>query len=335
MAPESDGRAPTQKQAADRLKVSEPSLSRYLSAVYLPGIAIAKALLADAGGAEKAGITEAKLEELHSVAAFARQCDECVELRSEATVLQQQVGERVAEASAIRSELDSIRTELDSTRKETAILRKESVTLREESVTLRKENTAMRKETATLQEETATLRKENTALQEETANLKHGVQALKHGVQALKAREGRALKSTARRAIRAGQRSRQTARRDAAQLPVPPRRGDRQLSNPEKRAALSVALQAGALQNGGRQDRALSLLRHSAEVLSPAETATLMFVLRESQLDDLAGTLIHIYGRDNSDPDIMQAAARLHQHGAPDDAAALLQAALSTRTGRP
>ncbi|WP_306952098.1 hypothetical protein [Streptomyces sp. B4I13] len=289
--------------------------------MYLPGIAIAKALLADAGGAEKAGITEAKLEELHSVAAFTRQCDECVELRSEATVLQQQVSDRVAEASAIRSELDSIRTELDSTRKETAILRKESVTLR-------KENTALRKETATLQEETATLRKENTALQEETATLKHGVQALK-------AREGRALKSTARRAIRAGQRSRQTARRDAAQLPVPPRRGDRQLSNPEKRAALSVALQAGALQNGGRQDRALSLLRHSAEVLSPAETATLMFVLRESQLDDLAGTLIHIYGRDNSDPDIMQAAARLHQHGAPDDAAALLQAALSTRTGRP
>ncbi|MGW7168240.1 hypothetical protein ACWGH3_23650 [Streptomyces sp. NPDC054884] len=314
MAPESDGRAPTQKQAADRLKVSEPSLSRYLSAVYLPGIAIAKALLADAGGAEKAGITEAELEELHSVAAVAKQCDECVELRSEATVLQQQVSERAAEASDIRSELDSTRTELDSTRKESVTLRKENMALRKETATLQEENTALRKETATLQVETATL---------------------KHGVQALKAREGRALKSTARRAIRAGQRSRQTARRDAAQLPVPPRRGDRQLSNPEKRAALSVALQAGALQNGGRQDRALSLLRHSAEVLSPAETATLMFVLRESQLDDLAGTLIHIYGRDNSDPDIMQAAARLHQHGAPDDAAALLQVALSTRTRRP
>ncbi|MEH0555703.1 hypothetical protein [Streptomyces sp. B21-101] len=287
MAPESDGRTPTQKQAADRLKVSETSLSRYLSAIHLPDITIVRALhtaaSTDAGSAEKAGITKAELEKLHSVAASAKQCDECVELRSE----------RVAEASGIRAELDSTRAELDSTLAELDSTRKEAATLRE------------------------------------------GVRALKHEVQALKSREGSALKSTARRAIRAGQRSRQTATRDAAQLPVPPSRGDRQLSNPEKRAALSVALQAGALQNGGRQDRALSLLRHSAEVLSPAETATLMFVLRESQLDDLAGTLIHIYGRDNSDPDVMQAAARLHQHGAPDDAAALLQAALSTRPRRP
>ncbi|MER6557714.1 hypothetical protein ABT300_08090 [Streptomyces sp. NPDC001027] len=296
MAPESDGRTPTQKQAADRLKVSETSLSRYLSAIHLPDITIVRALHAaastDAGGAEKPGITKAELEELHSVAASAKQCDECVELRSEAVVLQQQTSERVAEASSIRTELDSTRAKLDSTLAELDSTRQEAATLRA------------------------------------------GVRALKHEVQALKAREGRALKNTARRAIRAGQRSRQTARRDAAQLPVPRRRGDRQLSNPEKRAALSVALQAGALQNGGRQDRALSLLRHSAEVLSPAETATLMLVLRESQLDDLAGTLIHIYGRDNSDPDVMQAAARLHQHGAPEDAAALLQAALSTRTGR-
>ncbi|MFI9566428.1 hypothetical protein [Streptomyces rishiriensis] len=171
------------------------------------------------------------------------------------------------------------------------------------------------------------------AAQEEAVALRMGATALKREVQALRAREVRALKSTARRDIRAGQRSRLVARKDAALLPVPPRRADRQQSNPEKRAALNVALQAEALQNGGRQDRALALLRHSAEVLSPAETATLMFVLRDSQLNELAGTLIHIYGRDNADPDVMQAAARLHEHGASDDAAALLRAALSARAG--
>ncbi|MDX3113504.1 hypothetical protein [Streptomyces scabiei] len=206
--------------------------------------------------------------------------------------------------------------------------------LRSEAAVLQQQASGMRAELDSTRAKFDSTLAELDSIREEAATLREGVTALKHEVHVLKVREGRAVKSTARRAIRAGQRSRQTARRDAAQLPVPPRRGDRQLSNPEQRAALSVALQAGALQNGGRQDRALSLLRHSAEVLSPAETATLMFVLRESQLDDLAGTLIHIYGRDNSDPDVMQAAARLHQHGAPDDAAALLQAALSTRTGR-
>ncbi|MDX3801337.1 hypothetical protein [Streptomyces sp. AK04-3B] len=275
--------------------------------MYLPDISIVMALHTEAGGTEKTGITKAELGELHSVAASAKHCDECFELRSEAAVLQQQASERAAEVRDIRANLSSTCAELDSTRAELS----------------------------STQAELDSIRKEAAALREGATALKHEAQALTHEVQALKAREARALKKTVRRTMRAGQRSRLTARGDAAQLPVPPSRGDRQLSNPEKRAALSVALQVGALQNGGRQDRALSLLRHSAEVLSPAETATLVFVLRESQLDELAGTLIHIYGRDNSDPDVMQAAARLHQHGAPDDAAALLQAALSTRTGRP
>ncbi len=276
LSPESDGTAPTQQQAADRLNVSASALSRYLSALHLPGIAIVRVLHATAGGVEKAGITLADLEKLHSTAA-AKQCSDCVKLRSEATALRQQTSEYAVA-------LDNIQADLG-------------------------------------------------AVQEEARALRKGATALKGEIRALKAREVRAIKGTVRRAIRAGQRSRLAARKNAALLPVPPRRGDRQQSNPERRAALSVALQAEALQNGGRQDRALALLRHSAEVLNPVETATLMFVLRESQLNELAGTLIHIYGRDNADPDVMQAAAQLYQHGAPDDAAALLQAALSTRGG--
>ncbi|WP_328502958.1 hypothetical protein OG828_30805 [Streptomyces sp. NBC_00457] len=275
-----DGSAPTQQQAADRLHTGDTSLSRYLTAEYLPDIGIVRDLhaMASAGGVEEVGITLAELEKLHSEAA-AEQCDDCVKLRYEVVELQQQTVESSVELSAVQDELN--------------------------------------------------------AVQKEAAALREGAAALKREVQELRAREVRTLKTSARRAIRAGQRSRLTARADAALLPVPPRRGDRQQSNPEKRAALTVARQAEALQNGGRQDGVLALLRHSAEVLSPAEAAALVCVLREGQLDELAGTLIHIYGRDNPDPHVMRAAAQLHQHGAPDDAAALLQAALSMRQGAP
>lgn len=279
LALEPDGSAPTQLQAAGRLHVSDTSLSRFLSARYLPDIAIVRALhtaaSTDAGGAEKAGITLAELEELHAAAA-AEHCGSCVKLRYEVAASRQQADESAVELRNAQAELG--------------------------------------------------------AAQKEAAALREGAAALEREVQALKIRETRALKTTARRAIRAGQRSRLAARRDAALLPVPPRRGDRQQSNPAKRAALNVARQAEALQSGGRQDGALSLLRHSAEVLSPAEAAALMYALRESQLNELAGTLIHIYGRDNPDSDVMRAAAELHQQGAPADAAALLEAALSTRS---
>ncbi|MEU9958124.1 hypothetical protein [Streptomyces sp. NPDC050982] len=273
-----NGSTPTQKQAADRLPVSDTSLSRFLSAAYLPGIAIVRSLYAiastDAGGVEKVGITLADLEKLHSQAA-AEHCGGCVKLRDEVSVLRHRATESDGELVAAQAELSAAE-------------------------------------------------KAASALREEAA-------ALKRKIQALQTRDARTRETSARRAVRAGQRPHLTARADTALLPVPPRRGDRQQSNPEKKAALAVARQAEALQNGSRRDGALDLLRHSVEVLTPAETAALVCVLRESQLDELAGTLIHIYGRDNPDPHVMRAAAQLHQHGAPDDAAALLQAALSTR----
>ncbi|MFI9750150.1 hypothetical protein [Streptomyces collinus] len=207
------------------------------------------------------------------------------------------------------------------------------VSLRSEAAALRQQASDNADELHNIRAELGTVNEDAAALRKEAAALKHEVRTLKAEVQTLKAREGLALKATARGAIRAGQQSRLAARADAALLPVPPRRGDRQQSSPEKRAALTVARQAEALQNGGRQDGALALLRHSVEVLSPAETAALVCVLREGQLDELAGTLIHIYGRDNPDPHVMRAAAHLHQHGASDDAAALLRAALPSWQG--
>jgi chromosome segregation ATPase len=165
--------------------------------------------------------------------------------------------------------------------------------LRGEAAALRQQASDSGDELNTIQVELGIAKEETAALREEAVVLKHEVRTLKAEVQTLKAREGRALKATARRAIRAGQRSRRAARADAA------------------------------------------LLRHSVEVLSPAETAALVCVLREGQLDELARTLIHIYGRDNPDLHVMRAAAQLHRHGAPDDAAALLRAALSTRQGAP
>ncbi|MFJ1974695.1 hypothetical protein ACIO93_39395 [Streptomyces sp. NPDC087903] len=279
LALEPSGNAPTQKQAADRLIISDTSLSRFLSATYLPGIAIVRSLYEaasiDAGGVEKVGITLADLERLHFAAA-AEQCGDCVRLRAEVSALRQQAAESADELIDVHAEL--------------------------------------------------------SAIQKEAASLRDEVAALQREARTLKVREVRTLKASARRSIRAGQRQRRTAQTDAALLPVPPVRGDRQQSNPEKRAALAVARQAEALQNGGRHDGALALLRHSAEVLSPAEAAALVYVLREGQLNELAATLLHIYGRDNPDTDVMRAAAQLHQHGAPDDAAALLHAALSTRT---
>ncbi|MEU3089003.1 hypothetical protein ACWCQ0_24565 [Streptomyces massasporeus] len=208
------------------------------------------------------------------------------------------------------------------------------VGLRSEAAALRQQASDSADELNNIRAELGIVKEEAAALRKEAAALKHEARTLKAEVQTLKAREGLTLKATARRAIRAGQRSR-LARADAALLPVPPPRGDRQQSSPEKRAALAVARQAEALQNGGRQDGALALLRHSVEVLSPAETAALVCILREDQLDELADTLIHIYGRDNPDPHVMRAAAQLHQHGALGDAAALLRAALSSRQGAP
>lgn len=112
-------------------------------------------------------------------------------------------------------------------------------------------------------------------------------------------------------------------------LPVPPRRGDRQRSQKEKAVARQLAAQAGELDRAGKEDSALILLRHgTTELLNPLETALVMVELREQERDHLADDLIHVYGRDSDDRDVMAVALELHKEGAVHDAGAILRAAL-------
>ncbi|TXS35168.1 hypothetical protein EAO75_45275 [Streptomyces sp. uw30] len=112
-------------------------------------------------------------------------------------------------------------------------------------------------------------------------------------------------------------------------LPVPPRRGDRQRSEKEKAMARQLAAQAGELDSAGKEDSALILLRHgTTELLNPSETALVMVELREQERDHLADDLIHVYGRDQDDRQVMAVALELHEEGAVNDAGAILRAAL-------
>jgi transcriptional regulator with XRE-family HTH domain len=129
-------------------------------------------------------------------------------------------------------------------------------------------------------------------------------------------------------ADKAGLLARLSAQVSQTPLPVPRRRGDRQRSKQDVAAARQVAAQAEELNEHGRQDAALTLLRQTTEVLSPAETALVLLTLRQQQQNHLADNLIHTYGRDQADEDIMRVALELHEQGAADDAGAVLRAAL-------
>ncbi|MFD3826411.1 helix-turn-helix domain-containing protein [Streptomyces sp. NPDC058625] len=130
------------------------------------------------------------------------------------------------------------------------------------------------------------------------------------------------------RAVRAGLRARLAARAASGPLPVPRRRGDRQRMRKDVAAVRNLALQAGKLDADGRAGAALSLLRRSAEILNPLETAGVLLLLRQQQHDELANNLIHVYGRDQGDQDVLHVALTLHEQGSADDAGAILQAAL-------
>ncbi|MEU6303043.1 hypothetical protein ACWHLZ_09835 [Streptomyces chartreusis] len=93
--------------------------------------------------------------------------------------------------------------------------------------------------------------------------------------------------------------------------------------------ARQLAAQAGELDRAGKEDSALILLRHgTTELLNPLETALVMVELREQERDHLADDLIHVYGRDQDDRDVMAVALELHKEGAVHDAGAILRAAL-------
>ncbi|MGW0574983.1 hypothetical protein ACWD25_03255 [Streptomyces sp. NPDC002920] len=119
------------------------------------------------------------------------------------------------------------------------------------------------------------------------------------------------------------------AKASKAPLPVPFQQRDRQRSKKERAVARQLVAQAGELDVAGKEDSALILLRHgTTELLNPAETALVMLELRHQERDHLADDLIHVYGRDQGDRDVMEVAAELHAEGAVDDAGAILRAAL-------
>ncbi|MBQ1096999.1 hypothetical protein KBY55_13055 [Streptomyces sp. b94] len=126
----------------------------------------------------------------------------------------------------------------------------------------------------------------------------------------------------------AGSQTRLTAQAAPGPLPVPRRRGDRQRMRRDVSAVRSLAMQAGELDANGRAEAALRLLRRSWEVLNPLETAGVLLLLRRQQHDELADNLIHVYGRDQGDQDVLHVALTLHEQGSPGDAGAILQAAL-------
>ncbi|MET9077656.1 helix-turn-helix transcriptional regulator [Streptomyces sp. NPDC004232] len=130
-------------------------------------------------------------------------------------------------------------------------------------------------------------------------------------------------------AAEAGLREGPAAKAAGALLPVPRRTRDRQQNTKEVLAARRLVAQAEELDSSGREDLAFTLLRQSTtEVLTPAETALVMVELRHREQDRLADGLVHAYGRDQENRDVMAVALELHENGATDDAGAMLRAAL-------
>jgi transcriptional regulator with XRE-family HTH domain len=142
--------------------------------------------------------------------------------------------------------------------------------------------------------------------------------ALKHEAQRAKA---------AQPVTEAGPHEDWRASRTASLLPVPRRQGDRQQSKNETAAAQNIASRAKELLDGGRPDSTLALLRHTTEAYTPAEMALLVALLRTGGHHVLADNLVHIYGRDRSDGDVVRGALMLHEHEAVADAEMLLRAA--------
>ncbi|MEN2420231.1 hypothetical protein AABB02_19280 [Streptomyces rimosus] len=118
------------------------------------------------------------------------------------------------------------------------------------------------------------------------------------------------------------------AQKQLAALPVPSDRGDRQRSAFDMAAARQIADRASRFHDQGNLGAALSLLRETAGVLTPLESAASLVVLRHRERNDLADSFLQMYGRDQPGTDVMRVALELHDYGLPDDAGALLRAAL-------
>ncbi|MFE1752733.1 hypothetical protein ACFW88_19680 [Streptomyces anandii] len=176
-----------------------------------------------------------------------------------------------------------------------------------------------------------TLKAQLSEAENECSALRQKVQEQEAELSELAALRKTASRAAAARefeAARAGSQARPGARTSPGPLPVPRRRRDRQRMPRDVAAVRSLTEQARRLDTEGRHGAALTLLRRSAEVLNPLETAGVLLLLREQQHDDLADNLIHVYGRDQEERSILHLALSLHEQGSADDAGAILQAAL-------
>ncbi|MFF7022663.1 hypothetical protein ACFY97_16870 [Streptomyces klenkii] len=113
----------------------------------------------------------------------------------------------------------------------------------------------------------------------------------------------------------------------AGHLPVPRDTGDRQRSAADVAAARQLAQRASELVAEDAHS-ALTLLQGTTEVLTPLESAASLVLLRQRH-DHLADAFIRIYGHAQSDRTVMSVALELHEYGKPDEARAVLRAALN------
>ncbi|CAL9560631.1 hypothetical protein SUDANB145_04612 [Streptomyces sp. enrichment culture] len=205
-------------------------------------------------------------------------------------------------ATQLSTDLESASRQLRSLRDENKQLRSAHEELQAEHEELRKQAAVKTGSLRVLQRKYAVLQRRAASLQERVSLLEAGSPAVSPDVPGV------------------------------APLPVPRQAGDRQRTQLDKAAATNVARRAEALHDGGRQpDEVLALLRHTTDVYSPAETALLVVLLAQQGQQDLITDLIHLYGRDRPEGEVMRAALELLMSGVPADAEALLRTATETR----
>ncbi|MEU3199083.1 hypothetical protein [Streptomyces sp. NPDC006996] len=206
------------------------------------------------------------------------------------------------------------------------IAKKELLALRARAAQERCGNCSRHREAARAAGQKLKLLQENQQELERTAEEKsRELRAARQQVSVLKQETQRAR--NAQPVPEAGPQEGRTAATAATLLPVRRRQGDRQQSKNETAAALSIASRVKELLSGGRPDSTLALLLHTVEASSPAEIALSVALLRTMSEHELAGNLVHIYGRERSDRDVVHTALKLHEQDAVADAEALLHAA--------
>jgi hypothetical protein len=111
-------------------------------------------------------------------------------------------------------------------------------------------------------------------------------------------------------------------------LPVPVEEGDRQSNAFAERPAPQVAAEVIELTEIGLHEQALTLLSQLSEHHNADEAAHCVAHFRTERHDDLADTLVRIYGRDhrtNRTQDVVRMSMALREMRFPDDADALLK----------